>query len=99
MTRLSRWFGVLEVAEGPFEDSSPIFHEANDPFTVRFRVKTRVWLPAEQAVPIHDHEVWQRLTFTREHSQATSSWTGKVRSSLVALDEQDGRFLEELLNR
>lgn len=26
MTQLSRWIGVLEVVDGPFEDDTPIFY-------------------------------------------------------------------------
>ncbi len=37
LTRLSRWFGLLEVIEGPFIDDKPIFLPDNDPFVVRFQ--------------------------------------------------------------
>ena len=43
-TRLSRWFGLLEVAESPFIDNTPLFFPENGPYVVRFRVQTRVWL-------------------------------------------------------
>ena len=39
-----RWFGLLEVVEGPFIDNAPIFVPENDPEVVRFRVQTGVWL-------------------------------------------------------
>ena len=42
LTRLSRWFGLLEVLEGPFIDHKPIFVPENDPFVVRFRVQAKV---------------------------------------------------------
>ena len=42
LTRLSRWFGLLEVVEGPFIDHKPIFVPENDPFVVRFRVQAKV---------------------------------------------------------
>lgn len=99
MTRLSRWFGVLEVLDGPFVDRTPIFYAKDDPFTVRFHVRPIVWLPVEKAVPIHEDSVWKTLSFTRGHSKSSSAWTGKIRASLVALDEPDGRFLEELIAR
>jgi hypothetical protein len=35
MTRLSRWFGLLEVIEGPYVDSKPIFVPEDDPFVTR----------------------------------------------------------------
>ena len=47
MTRLSRWVGALQVIEGPFIDDKPIFVAENDPFVVRFRVRTLVWLDVD----------------------------------------------------
>lgn len=97
MTRLSRWVGLLEVREGPFIDQTPIFYPEDDPFVVRFRVRELVWLPMEKAIPIHEAEVWERLSFTRGQSKTSSTWTGKLRGSLVRLDDSDGAFLEALL--
>ncbi|MEM3421855.1 MAG: hypothetical protein QW315_06345 [Candidatus Hadarchaeum sp.] len=97
MTRLSRWFGLLEVLEGPFIDKTPIFYPEDDPFVVRFRVRELVWLPVEKAIPIHETQVWDRLSFTRGQSKTSSTWTGKLRGSLVRLDDGDGAFLETLL--
>jgi hypothetical protein len=97
MTRLSRWFGVLEVIDGPYIDSKPIFTPADDPFVVRFRVRTLVLLDPERSIPIHDDEIWQGLSFTRNLEPGSLSWTGKVRSSLARLDDDDGRLLENKL--
>jgi len=97
MTRLSRWIGLLEVLEGPFIDETPIFYSESDPFVVRFRVRQLVWLPVEKAVPIHEPRVWNALSFTRGQSKGSSTWTGKLRGSLVQLDDSDGAFLETLL--
>lgn len=97
MTKLSRWIGVLEVVTGPFHDDSPIFYEEDDPFTIRFQISPIVWLPKEKAIPIHEPNVWNKLSFTRDAEHGSSTWTGKIRSSLNELDEADGRFLEELL--
>lgn len=97
VTRVSRWCGVLEVVEGPFIDNAPLFAPENDPFVVRFRVKPLVWLPIENSPPIHDEEIWSSLTFTRELDRKSVAWTGKVRGSLVRLDDRDGRFLAEKL--
>jgi predicted RNA-binding protein len=99
MTRLSRWIGVLEVEEGPFEDSTPIFYDEDDPFVVRFRVRPVVWLSKDRAEPIHHDEVWNALTFTRGHDKKSSTWTGKLRASLSRMEEEDGSFLEELIFR
>lgn len=99
LTRLSRWFGVLEVLEGPFEDSTPYFVEGRDPFTTRFRVKPVVWLDPDQAIPIHIPELWDHLSFTLGHQRKSSTWTGKLRSSLAPLEAQDAKLLESMLLR
>lgn len=97
ITRVSRWCGLLDVLDGPFVESTPLFVPEADPFVVRFHVKARVWLPIEHAPPIHDDEVWKRLTFTRDLQKGSKGWTGKVRASLVQLDEADGTFLVRTL--
>lgn len=97
LTRLSRWFGLLEVLEGHFIDSKPIFVEADDPFVVRFKVRPVVWLDIEKALPIHDDVVWNGLSFTRRLEKSSIGWTGKVRGSLVRLDDADGKFLAQEL--
>lgn len=97
LTRVSRWCGLLEVLEGPFIDDTPIFVSEVDPFVVRFRVRPKVWLPIDQALPIHDDKVWSSLSFTRGFEKGSSAWTGKVRGSLVKLDEKDGKFLAAAL--
>lgn len=97
LTRLSRWFGLLEVVEGPFSDYMPIFVKENDPFTVRFRVRPMVWLDIEKGIPIHEDSIWTALSFTRGLDRGSLGWTGKVRGSLVRLDDQDGVFLAEKL--
>lgn len=97
LTRLSRWVGLLEVVEGPFTDNTPIFLNEKDPFTVRFRVRPIVWLEIEKGFPIHDDSIWTTLSFTRGLDKRSLSWTGKVRGSLVRLDDQDGSFLAEKL--
>lgn len=97
MTKLSRWVGLLEVVEGPYLDEKPIFYSENDPFVVRFHVRPIVWLPVEKAIPIHEEEVWNHLSFTRGQIRGTPTWTGSIRTSLVQLNEKDGRLLETLL--
>lgn len=99
LTKLSRWVGLLEVIEGPFEDGSPIFYAENDPFVIRFRVQPVIWLPVEKAVPIHDERIWNHLSFTRNQPRGSVTWTGKVRSSLVQLDDGDGRHIEAILGQ
>lgn len=97
MTKLSRWFGLLEVLEGPFQNNTPIFYSEDDPFVVRFRVKPLVWLSVEKAIPIYEEAVWNNLSFTRGQTRGTPTWTGRVRTSLVRLTEEDGRLLEATL--
>jgi hypothetical protein len=66
MTRLSRWVGVLDILEGPFDDDTPIFYPADDPFTLRFRVRAAIWLPLEKTAPIQADAVWNGLSFTQQ---------------------------------
>src|SRR5215213_9779719 len=58
VTRLSRWAGILEILSEPFEDSTPIFVPENDPFKIRFRVRTIVWLELDKAIPIYEDHIW-----------------------------------------
>ena len=97
MTRLSRWVGALEVKEGPFIDAKPIFVPENDPFVVRFRVRPLVWLDVDKAIPIRTEKIWNGLSFTKELEAGSIAWTGKVRGSLVRLDDEDGKLLFDLL--
>ncbi len=97
MVKLSRWIGILEVTSTYFKDNSPLFYNSNDPYVIRLRVKPIVWLPKEKTIPIHDDRVWNKLSFTRNADKKGSAWTGKIRSSLNMLDEEDGKFLEELI--
>jgi hypothetical protein len=99
MTKLSRWIGVLEVASEAFVDDSPLFYPEGDPFVVRFKVHTLAWLPKDKTVPIHDKKVWDTLSFTRDCEPSSAVWTGKVRTSLNRLSDEDGAFLESLILR
>jgi len=97
MTKLSRWIGVLEVQSEFYKDDSPIFYPKDDPFIIRFKVKSIAWLPKEKAVPIHDEQVWNQLSFTRGLERSNPHWTGKFRCSLNPISDVDGGFLEELI--
>ena len=98
MVKMSRWIGVLEVLEGPFIDKTPIFIPDDDPFIVRFKVKCDVWLPLGQSVPIHEPDVYSRLTFTRDVKPG-GYWQGPVRRSLLRMADEDGTYLESLLHQ
>ncbi len=96
MTKLSRWVGVLEVSSDCFIDNLPIFMEQDDPFVVRFCVSPKVWLEPEEGIPISDDVLWKHLSFTKNLSKNSTAWTGKVRSSLTKLTDDDGSYLETL---
>jgi hypothetical protein len=97
LTRLSRWFGLLKVIDGPFIDNKPIFVAENDPFVVRFHITPNVWLDIDKSIPIHEDVIWEGLSFTRDLEKGSLGWTGKVRGSLVRLEDGDGKFLAERL--
>jgi predicted RNA-binding protein len=97
MVKLSRWIGILEVTSTYYKDNSPLFYEGNDPYVIRFRVKPIAWLPKEKSIPIHEEKIWNKLSFTKGQDLKGSTWTGKIRSSLNALDDVDGEFLEALI--
>lgn len=97
MTRLSRWIGILEVQSPSFTDSTPVFYPSNDPFVIRFKVKTLVWLPKEKCIPIHEKRIWNKLSFTKDMEQSNSYWTGKFRNSLNLIEDSDGSFLEKII--
>lgn len=97
MTKLSRWFAVLEVTSPMYEDDSPIFYENDDPFVVRFKVNPIALLSKENAIPIKEPIVWNNLTFTKNIPTHGTQWTGPLRSSLKLMEEEDGIFLEDLI--
>jgi hypothetical protein len=99
MTGLSRWIGILDILSDCFVDDTPYYFEEDDPFIVRFRVRPIIWLPVQHTVPIHSDELWNALTFTKDHDKNTSQWTGKLRSSLNQLSDADGQLLERVLRR
>ena len=99
VTRLSRWIGLLKVERGPYKENSPIFTTENDPFVVRFKVNAQIWLDLESAIPIHEDLIWKNLSFTRGLPLNSTAWTGKVRASLVRLEDVDGEFLANTLKR
>ncbi len=99
MTKLSRWFGILEVKSECFIDKKPIFYPEDDPFIVRFKVHPQIWLPKEKAIPIHDDILWKHLSFTQKYEKTTSTWTGKLRNSLNRLTDGDGKLIQKLLKK
>ena len=50
-------------------------------------------LGIDKALPIHDDMIWKGLSFTRNLERGSISWTGRVRGSLVRLEDSEGKFL------
>jgi hypothetical protein len=79
--------------------------EANDPFTVRFKVSARVMLDFEHSIPIQQPELWKKLSFTRDLELGAFGWAqaAGLRQSLVQISQEDGalivKLLEEQANR
>lgn len=97
VTNVQRFIGVLEIKSEPYEDSKPLFTQANDPFVLRFKVEPIVWLPLHKALPIHDDIIWKNLSFTKSLEKDSTEWTYKVFSSPMEWPEEDCSFLEKLL--
>jgi len=97
LTKLSRWVAILEVTSNQFQDDSPRFYQADDPFIVRFKVKPISVLTVENAIPIRESIAWDNLSFTKDLPMHGSQWTGPLRSSLKQLSDEDGKFLEDLI--
>ena len=99
-TKIQRFIGILEVISAPYEDNSPIFIEENDPFCLRFKVKTACLASfSKLAIPIHEDLVWNTLSITKDLPKDSTKWTYKVFSSPLRWDNADGKFLVDLLKR
>lgn len=94
---LSRWAAILEVVDGPYRDTSPLFLPADDPFVIRFHVRAVPAVDLVHALPIREPIVFDHLTFTKGREKAY--WLGPLRRSLQHMDFEDGRYLENLLRR
>jgi hypothetical protein len=97
VTKLGRWVGVLEVLGECYVDETPLFYPEGDPYVIRFKVRPVVWLPRDRAIPIREKHLWDTLSFTQGVAPTTSAWTGKLRTSLNELSEEDGLFLQDQL--
>ncbi|GAB3984205.1 hypothetical protein GCM10028806_58810 [Spirosoma terrae] len=97
VTKLSRWVGVLEVTSKSFQDNDPIFVPISDPYIVRFKVKSTIYLPLEKGIPIDSNICWDHLSFTKQLPKKSLAWTGMVRGSLRKIEEEDGEYLEKIL--
>jgi len=97
MTKLSRWVGVLEINSDWYEDNTPLYAE-DDPFVIRFKVRPIVWLEKQNTIPIREDFIWENLSFTKGLDKSGSQWTGRLRSSLALISDDDGCFLEEIIS-
>jgi hypothetical protein len=97
MTKLGRWIGVLEVLGECYVDETSLFYPEGDPYVIRFKVRPVVWLAKDRTIPIREKHIWDTLSFTKGVALKSTTWTGKVRTSLNKLSEQDGQFLQDQL--
>ena len=95
MTKTSRWIGYMEIIDGPFIDKSPLFMPEDDPFVVRFHVDTKVWLPRDHTIPVQEHSLWKKLSFTKDEGY----WLGPLRRSLQAFSEEDAILIIDALDK
>lgn len=92
LTGISRWAGLLEVEGVPRIGGAPFSRRGNDS-RIRLKVKPMICLPVEQALPIHDQEIWRTLSFTRGLDKRDGRWQAKVGNDLTRLAEADGAYL------
>ena len=85
LTGISRFVGVLEIIEGPYRDSTPIWKDED--FPCRFKVKVIAELTPETAVPVLD--LRNGLSFFRNLT-SPHAWTGHFRASPARWDPADG---------
>jgi hypothetical protein len=97
ITRLQRFVGVLEIKEKYFIDETPLFASENDPFILRFKVEPIVWLPLENAIPIREEFVWNKLSFTKNLPKYSNNWTYMVFASPKLWPREDCKYLETIL--
>ena len=99
VTVVSRWCGVCEIESPAYEDATPVFEEADDPWVVRFRMRPIVALPLGKGIPIKQPHVWSGFSRTRGLDPQNASWPRKalLQGSLAAVSEDDAAFLQGLL--
>ena len=76
-----------------YEDHSPRFASAKDPFVLRVKAKPLVLLDPSYGIPVKEDFIWNNLSFTAGKYKGDSRWTGPFRSSLRLLSGKDGNFL------
>jgi hypothetical protein len=101
MVRVSRWCGALEILDGPFEETTPIFKASDDPFVVRFRVRPIVILNEDSCIPLTDESMWNALSITRGIKKGSPGWpyAAQLVASLKVLPQSDGDFVLKRLSQ
>jgi hypothetical protein len=101
LVRLQRWCGILEISGAAFEDTTPIFADSNDPFSIRFNVNPVVTLDFEHSIPIAVPDLWTNLSFTKSFITGSAVWAQaqRMRQSLVQISEPDGDLICRTLQR
>lgn len=98
LTKVSRWVAALQVTGELYEDHSPRFTTAKDPFVLRVKAKPLVLLESRFGIPVKEDFIWNNLSFTAGKSREDSRWTGPFRSSLHLIPKKDGSLLLDSLH-
>jgi len=85
LVRLQRWCGILEISGAAFEDTTPIFADSNDPFSIRFNVNPVVTLDFEHSIPIAVPDLWAGRRGYSDHVSEADPANGaaSMRSSFL----------------
>ena len=97
MVGKSCWVAILEVMSDYFFDSTPIFIEQDDPYTLRFNVKPIVILDPKYYIPFRNPLVWDALSFTK--GLPINSSIVFYKNSLNKFPGGDGEALQEIIFR
>jgi hypothetical protein len=92
LTGLSRFIGILEVADKPFLDETPIWGEAI--FPARVPVRVVLELSPEHAVPVA--ALSTKLSYFQD-MKSPSSWSGHFRGSPTEEKLQDAQVIIQAL--
>jgi len=92
LTGVSRFIGILEVADSPFKDRTPIWKDED--FPCRLKVKVVVELAPDTAVPVL--ELRDKLSFF-QNLTSPHAWTGRFRASPVKWDAADGEVVVQAI--
>lgn len=97
LAHVSRWVGALQTTSEMYEDSTPIFKPADDPFIIRFKVKSLVALEPIAGIPITTDEVWKQLDWTKNIPVGSIGWGAHFQRSLRKIPDSNGQLLLNVL--